>query len=211
MQIARRPAHRDFERDDAAQRVGKRGIFQAGHAGVRNDDGVAKQFAAVCFEKVREARAADLLLAFDDERQIARQLRAGFQIRLDCLQMREVLTLVISRAARENFTSNDARLKRRRRPQIKRLRRLHVVMAVNHVMRPAVGRTSSRAARRRFGQNNWMAFRRTYFRVQSDLPAMSHQPLRAGAHVFLVLRLRRDAGQPEIVAQLGHKTGLVLF
>ena len=44
--------------------------------------------------------AADFLLAFDDEGQIARQFRAGFQIRLDGLEMRQVLALVVGRAAR---------------------------------------------------------------------------------------------------------------
>ena len=137
VQIARRPAQLDFKRDDAAQRVGERGMFQAGHSGVGNDDGIAEQFAAIFFEKVREAFAADLLLAFDDERQIARQRRAGFEMRFDGLEMREVLAFVVSRAARVNRAACDARLKRRRCPQLQRLRRLHVVMAVNHVMRLA--------------------------------------------------------------------------
>ncbi len=137
--------------------------------------------------KSREAFAADLLLAFDDERQIARQRRAGFEMRLDGLEMREVLAFVVGASRARKFrAANDARLKRRRCPQIQRLRRLHVVMAINHVMRSAVGRASPRAARRRFGHNNWMAFGRTDLRVEADLPAMSHQPLRAGAHILFM-------------------------
>ena len=95
VQIARRAVQRDFKRDDAAQRIGERRMIGVGHAGVGNDDGVAVQFAAVRLEKFREVRAADFLLAFDDERQIAGQGSAGFQIGFDGLEMREVLAFVV--------------------------------------------------------------------------------------------------------------------
>ena len=47
------------------------------------------------FEKIGEACAADFFFAFDHERQIAGQGRAGFQIRFDGFQVREVLAFVV--------------------------------------------------------------------------------------------------------------------
>ena len=102
VQIARRAVHRDFKGDDAAQRVGQRRMIGIGHAGVGDDDGVAFQFVPVRFEKFRQVRAADFLLAFDDKGQIAGQGSAGFEIGLDRFEMREVLAFVVGRAAGKN-------------------------------------------------------------------------------------------------------------
>ena len=82
-------------RDDAAQRVSQRRMIWIGHSGVGDNDGVAGEFAAMRFEKFREVCAADFLFAFDDECEIAGQGSAGFQISLDCFEMREVLAFVV--------------------------------------------------------------------------------------------------------------------
>src|ERR1022692_4169786 len=112
-------------------------MFRAGHAGVGNDDGFAFEFAAVGFEKGGHAFTADFFLTFNQESQIAGQRRAGFEIGLDGLEMRKKLALIVRAAAREEVASLDARLKRRRFPKVERLRWLHVVMAIDNVVRLA--------------------------------------------------------------------------
>src|ERR1017187_968831 len=48
-------------------------------------------------------------------------------------------------------------------------------------------------------------------RVEADVAAMLREPLGAGEHVRLVLRLGGDAGKAQERAQLSHKPGLVAF
>ena len=48
-------------------------------------------------------------------------------------------------------------------------------------------------------------------RFQAYLPAMIGEPFRARGQAFLVLWLRRDAGEAQELAQLGDETGLVAF
>ena len=71
MQIARGPVHDDFEGNDPAQSVRERGMLWTRDAVVGDDNGVALQFGAVRLEEFAEMFAADLLLAFDDEGQVA--------------------------------------------------------------------------------------------------------------------------------------------
>ena len=81
--------------------------------------------------------AADLLLALQHERQVAGQLRAGLEIGLDGFEVGEVLALVVAGAAGVQKTAGDARLERRRLPEFKGLGRLHVIVAIDHEVRPA--------------------------------------------------------------------------
>ena len=46
---------------------------------------------------------------------------------------------------------------------------------------------------------------------KADLAAMVRQPVGAGAQILFVLRLRRDAGETEELAQLGDEADLVAF
>jgi hypothetical protein len=86
-------------------------------------------------EKTCQTFAPDLLFTLDDEGQIARQLRSGFQICLNGFQVREVLAFVVTRAAREKRPSFDARLEWRSFPEFKRLWWLDVIMAINEKAR----------------------------------------------------------------------------
>ena len=56
-----------------------------------------------------------------------------------------------------------------------------------------------------------MAPGRTDGRVESDLAAVSDQPFGTGAQILFMLRLGGDAGEAKVIAQLGHKAGLVAF
>ncbi len=211
MQVARRPAHRDFKRDDAAQRVGERGMIGIRHPGVRNDDGIAGEFTAMGFKEFREVRAADFLLAFDDEGQITGQGSSRFEIGFNGFEVREVLAFVVGRAAGEKRSARDARLERRRFPQFKRLRRLNIVVPVNHEVRFPAFATLWRGKSWGLGDDDGMAGGRTNRRFKADLTAMVCEPSGAGAQIIFVLRLRRDAGKAEEFAQFGDEAGLVAF
>jgi hypothetical protein len=63
----------------------------------------------------------------------------------------------------------------------------------------------------RLGDDDGMTGGRTNFCLESDFAAMGDEPFGAGAQIFFVLRLRGDAGEAEVIAQLGHEAGLVVF
>ena len=205
VQIAGRSAQGEFEGDDAPQRVGERRQVLGGHAGVGHHHGIAAKFPAAGPQERRQVAAANLLLALEHERQIAGQGGAGPEIGFDRLEMGEMLALVVGGAAGDQRAPADGRFEGRRLPEFERLRRLHVVVAVNQEMR-APPRPAGRA-----GEHDRMARRRTQFGLEADLPAMLREPGGAGAEVPLVLRLRGNAGEAEEFAQLANEAGLVGF
>src|SRR2546428_5895070 len=135
MQIAGRAVQNDLHGCDTAQRISKRRMLEAGHAGIGNHDGIALEFVTMLLEERLEVRAADFLLAFNQESQIARQLCAGLEIGFDGLEMSEVLAFVVAGAASKQRPAFDPRLERRTFPQLERFRRLDVVVAVDQKMR----------------------------------------------------------------------------
>ena len=56
-----------------------------------------------------------------------------------------------------------------------------------------------------------MAVGRAHARVEADVAAVFGEPFGAGAQVLFMLGLGGDAGKAKVIAQLGHKTGLVAF
>ena len=62
-----------------------------------------------------------------------------------------------------------------------------------------------------FGDDNRVAFRRANTGVQADFPAVRHQPFGAGEQIFLVLRLGRDAGEAQVVAQFRDEAAWFCF
>ena len=81
-------------------------------------------------DEVFEMRAADLLLAFDEDADVARQPPRLLHVRFDSLEVHEHLALVVGRPAGVELAVAHRGLERRRRPQLQRIDRLHVVMAV---------------------------------------------------------------------------------
>ena len=81
-------------------------------------------------DEVVEMLAADFLLALDDELHVHRQASVLLQVRFDRLEVHEHLALVVGGAARVDLAVADRRLERRRLPEIQRIDRLHVVVAV---------------------------------------------------------------------------------
>src|SRR5439155_20107802 len=111
-------------------------MLQIGNARVGNDDGGTAQLPAIFSQKGREIFAADLLLAFEHAGQVAGQSRVRFQIGFHRLEMGNVLAFVVAGPTGEERTAVDARLNRRRFPQVERVDWLNVVMAVNDKMVP---------------------------------------------------------------------------
>ena len=146
-------------------------------------------------DEVVEIRGADFLLAFEDDLDVHRQAAVLLQVRLDRLEVHEDLPLVVGRAARVNLAVADGRLERRRLPEVERIDRLHVVVAVEEDRRRA--RRAKPVAvhdreARRLDQPDIL---------QADAPHLLRRPLGATLHVVLVLRQRADAGNREVLFQ----------
>ena len=80
--------------------------------------------------------------------------------------MGEVLAFVVAGPTCEERAAVEARLKRRRFPQVKRFGRLNVVMAVNHKMVPP--RRGSGLVARRLRDDDRIALRRAQSRMQAN-------------------------------------------
>ena len=81
--------------------------------------------------------AADFFFALDEELQVDRQAAALLEMRLHRLDVHEHLALVVGGAARIDLAVAHGGFKRRTGPQVHRIDRLHVVVAVEQHMRRA--------------------------------------------------------------------------
>ena len=79
-------------------------------------------------------------------------------------------------------------------------------MSVNHEVRFAGSPGGFR-----FGNDDGMAGGGAEARLEADVTGVVHEPSGAGMHVLFMLRLGRDAGKAEIIAEFSHETGLVAF
>src|SRR5262245_15151379 len=179
-------------------------MFQAGNAGVRDHDALAAQHITVLLQKDGKTLAPYFFFAFNDETQIARQVGVGLQISFDSFEVSEVLAFIITRAASVESLPFDARLERRRFPQLKWLGGLNVVVPINHEVLSA-------AASRGLSEDDGMAGRFDQTRAQADLIAMVGQPLGAGFQIRFVLRLSGDTGKTDVVAQFLYEAMLVFL
>src|SRR5215208_2180414 len=105
MQIAGGPVHHDFHSEDPPERVGEGGEILARNAVIRNDDSIALERLYVFSEESFQALAPDLLFSFDHKGQIARQFISRLEIRLDCIEMSQMLAFVVAGAAPKNRTA----------------------------------------------------------------------------------------------------------
>ena len=122
--------------------------------------------------------------------------RAGLlHVSLDRLDVHEDLALVVGRAARVNLAVAHRRLERRRRPEIQRVDRLHVVVAVEEDRRLA-WRVEPVAVDHR------MARRVDQLHVlHAGAGERVSGPLRGAPHVRGMLGKRADARDREILLQ----------
>jgi hypothetical protein len=143
-----------------------------------------------------EVLAPHLLLALGEHDHVHRQRARPSQVRLERLHVQEELPLVVHRAARVDAPVAHGGLERGRVPQLERLGRLHVVVAVDEQRRRA-RRPAPLAEHDRVPGVSW---------TSASRPARAErvaQPLGAAARVGVVLGARAHARDAEEVEQLG--------
>ena len=201
VQVGGRAGDAQLQRRDAAQAVGESGHAGREHPGVRDGDDIAAQLLAVRGEKLLEMRAADFLLALDEDDEIHGQ-PAGFAQRLaDAHDVGKDLSFVVRRAAGKDDAVFDPRLEGRRVPQLQRIDRLHVVVPVDHHGAPPrhvlVARDHDGMPRRRMDDH-----------VQADRLQPPGQPARASRHVRRVRGIGGNAGETEKGEELFDVVGI---
>ncbi len=137
VQVGRGTAHGNLPADEPAQRRRQRRNALGEYRRVRHDDHVARQPLLFAREKWLEVRGADFFFAFDHDFDVDGQLAVDAQVRLDRGDVHQALALVVDRAATVQLAVAHRRVERRRRPQLERVDRLHVVMAVDQHRRRA--------------------------------------------------------------------------
>jgi hypothetical protein len=124
------------------------------------------ELGSVLLEERHEILRADLLLALDQDRDVDRQRTRDLLPGPAGLHKGHQLALVVLGAARDDDLASigvigDHGFERRTMPEIERIDRLHIVVAVEQHMRPrilaAVGLTSSSPASSSLGDNRRMA------------------------------------------------------
>ena len=147
-------------------------------------------------DEVVEVDAADFLFALEDDLDVHRQPAVLLQVRFDRLEVHEDLALVVGGAARVDLAVAHGRLERRRLPQIERVDRLHVVVAVEENRRRARRAepvaVDDRIARRVDEPDV----------LQADAAHLVGAPFGAPLHVGRVLGQRADARNREKRLQL---------
>ena len=101
------------------------------HRRVGNDHRVAGEQLFAGGDERLEIRGTDFFFAFDEELHVDRARTAGFQVRLERVDVDDELALVVAGAPRVEPSVSHRRLERRARPQLDRVLGLHVVMAIN--------------------------------------------------------------------------------
>jgi hypothetical protein len=144
MQVAIGGLDLDLVIDQPAQRGGDRRGIGIPHAGVANQREIRLEVSLVRFQKRHEVFRADFLLALDHDGDVDRQRprhrlpgAAGFD-------EGHQLPLVVLGTARDDDLApvgviGDDGFERRPVPQIERIDRLHIVMAIEQHMWPAIG------------------------------------------------------------------------
>ena len=200
MQISLRAAYCHLQRRHATQGVGECRVFLRRHASIRHHDRIALQVFFLLTQKLNETFATHLLFALDHKREITRQFRARLQKRFHGLEVRKMLSLVISGTPRIHRSLANGGLKRRCIPFIQRIRRLYIVMAVHQKM------WTPPSALRRAGGNDGMKIRGMLAGLEANRPAVFHQPIGRGTGIAIMIGLGRHTWQPQVFAKLLFKT-----
>jgi hypothetical protein len=158
---------------------------------IRHDNRIARQLLLVTRDERIEAVRPDLFLAFDEELHVDRAF-AMLQVRLERIDVHDELPFVVGSAAGVDPTADHRRLEGRCLPQLDRIDRLNVVVAVDQYRR-FPGGTEPLAVDDRVPVGLVQLDASTTGAVQPTL-----HPLRSLAHVLRVLGLgahRRDLQQ----------------
>ena len=212
MQVAVGTGEPDLFVDQAAQRGGDRRRLRVPHAGIAHQRQVAAQLGGVVAHEAEQVLGAALLLALDHHGDIQRQ-RAGDRLEGAAgLDEGHGLAFVVAGAAGDDdFAATierlDARLERRRLPQIERIDRLHVVMAIEqHARRAAVG-----FAVAAFADDDRVAFGRPHAGLEAEPAQVGGDIFGRGAAVRRIGRVGRhrlDAQQREQPIEAGIKVAV---
>src|SRR5690606_9346706 len=127
---------------------------------------------------------ADLLLTFCEQHDVHRQATVGLQMSLDRLHMEKELTLVVDRAARVDAPVADLRLECGTRPEVQRLGRLDIIVAIDQ----NGWRVGSGAAP--LTDKNRMTRRLVELRLETGVLHLLHQPFGRLPRVTVVLAPR---------------------
>ena len=130
VQVLRRPGHFHLVIIQAAQTVGDRGHAFGKHRRIGNDQRISLQPLLIRLHEIPQIHAADFLLAFHHHLDVHRKLAVGIAQRFERFDVDVNLAFVVRRAPAVDIAVADGRLEGRRRPQIERFGRLHVVVPV---------------------------------------------------------------------------------
>jgi len=124
-------AHRHLHRQHPAHAQRIDGPPAGVNIALLPDRPLAGQQVLVVSHKLGDVRAADLLFPFHNKRDPARQRVSVHRAhRVDCGQPRHEFALVINRPACIQRPIAHRRLEGRHRPQLQRLRRLHIIVVI---------------------------------------------------------------------------------
>ena len=196
VQVAVRAVEPDFNRSHAPERVAERGMLHARDLGVRNHQGFTREFLGMLRQKSVERLRADFLFALDQEIHVARQFATGLQPGFDRVDMGKVLPLVVADAAGIDIASDPARLEGRRGPELERIRRLNVVVAIHQKGR------LFRIRFRRPRDHHRVAGGLADFGFQAGFGAPVDEPFRAEPHIARMVRLGADARDASVGEEL---------
>ena len=166
------------------------------HRRIGNRYDVAGQRLTMRVEKRGEIRAADFLLALDEQDEIYRQVAFFLEHVLDAKDVGENLSLVVTRPARRDDAVFDARIKRGPVPQAEGIDRLHIIVPINQDSRASLpsGTTCD---------NDGMSRRFIFRHRQADGRQFVLQPFGAAQDLILVFRIGRDAAKAKKIEELG--------
>ena len=143
MEVDRRPDDVDLGVHQAPQAERDRRQVALEEARVADDRDVGGEARAFRLQPVVEVRRAGLLLALEHVLQVHREAPAGRQDRGGGHHVSVDLALVVGRPAGQDPVADDDRLERRGGPQVERVDRLDVVVAVDEDRRRARARGAS--------------------------------------------------------------------
>ena len=196
MQIAGGALHGELGRGEAAQHGGDLGGLRVEQVRVTDQREIRLELVPVLGQEGNDRGRAAFLLAFEQDRQVAGQAARDRLPGAERLDEGHQLALVVAGAAGADHLAGRSLLDRRVEgvalPQLERVDRLHVIMAVNQQMRPValVMRHHHRLARRVAPRG-----------VEAETRKLGHQPVGRGLAVGVIGRIGRDRGDPEQLEQ----------
>ena len=199
VQVAFRSAQIDLVVDKPAESVTDGRDTASKHRRIRDDDNVGGQELLVIADELIEMKAPDFFLAFEKHFDVQRKPAGLLHVGFDGLEVHEDLPLVVGRTASVKLTLSNGRLERRGLPQLDRIDRLHVVVAVKE------NRRSARRVQPLAVDDGVARCLDDAHVLEADSTHVIRAPLGRPAHVSLMLRKRADAWDREIFLQLDRR------